>query len=85
MNSTVTNSIESMSGFEYSTIILGTLLVVSELLPFIKKYKTNGLVDSIVCLLRGSSCVTGKLADIVEECENKIETKQEDGENFNKV
>lgn len=84
MNSTITSNLSNMSGFEYSTIILGTLLVVSEILPFIKKYKTNGLVDSVVCLLRGSSCVTGKLADIVEQCEEK-EGEKKDGDNFNKV
>lgn len=84
MNSTnVTNSLNNMNGFEYSTIVLATLLVVSEVLPFIKKYKTNGLMDSIVCLLRGSSCVTSKLADIVEQCEEKDSEKKD--ENFDKV
>lgn len=66
------------NSFEYSTIILGALLILSEVMPFIKKTKGNGFIDSIVCMLRGSECVTKKLADVVEQSreqetnENKV-------------
>ena len=59
-----------MSGYEYSTIILGVMFVCSEVLPFIKKHKGNGLCESVVCLLRGSSCLAEKLADNIEKNKN---------------
>ena len=59
--------------YEYSTIVLGVLLVVSEVLPFIKKNEGNGLCESIICLLRGSSCLATKLADTIEQNENNSE------------
>ena len=55
--------------YEYSTIILGSLLLISEVMPFLKKYKTNGVLESAICLLRGSECVTKKIADQLEEIE----------------
>ena len=51
---------------EYFNIALGSLLVLSEVLPYLEKHKGNGIVESIVCLLKGSSCVTAKLAEVVE-------------------
>tara|TARA_R110002012_G_scaffold316436_1_gene531381 strand:- start:5996 stop:6208 length:213 start_codon:yes stop_codon:yes gene_type:complete len=57
--------------YEYSTIILGVMFVLSEALPFIKKHKGNGLMDTMICLLRGSSCMATKLADTIEKCEEK--------------
>ena len=52
--------------YEYSTIILGILFITSELLPFIKKNKGNGICDSIVCILKGSSCVALKIVETIE-------------------
>jgi len=57
----------TITGFETSTIVLGSLLAISELLPFIRKHKGNGFIDTIICLLRGSSCVKKKIADTIEE------------------
>lgn len=67
MNTTSSSSSNGENYYEYSTFILGTLFVVSELLPFIKKTKGNSIVHSIICLLRGSSCVAEKIADTLEE------------------
>tara|TARA_R110000822_G_scaffold49809_5_gene130698 strand:+ start:2732 stop:2926 length:195 start_codon:yes stop_codon:yes gene_type:complete len=61
-----------MEGFEYSTIILGVMFICSEVLPFIKKHKGNGLCESVICLLRGSSCLATKIADKIE---NKEQTE----------
>jgi len=61
----------TITGFETSTIILGGLLLISEILPFIRKHKGNGFIDTLICLLRGSSCVTEKIADTIEEQQDK--------------
>tara|TARA_R110002049_G_scaffold108135_1_gene256186 strand:- start:364 stop:573 length:210 start_codon:yes stop_codon:yes gene_type:complete len=60
---------------DYSTIILGVLFIVSEALPFIKKNKGNGLIESLVCIFRGSECMgetAGKIADTLEAKENPV-------------
>ena len=49
-------------GYEYSTYILGTMFLVSEILPLLKK-KPNGLLHAMLCLIQGSKC----LLDNVEE------------------
>jgi hypothetical protein len=49
-------------GYEYSTYILGTMFVMSEILPLLKK-KPNGLLHALLCLIQGSKCVL----DNVEE------------------
>jgi len=61
--------------YEYATMILSVLLITSEILPFIKKTKGNGLCEGVVCLLRGSSCMTERIADVIEKTSeiNKIE------------
>jgi len=64
MNSTITTNNENP--YEYTTLILGVLFILSEVLPFVKKHKGNGLCDSIVCMLRGSSCLADKVADVIE-------------------
>jgi hypothetical protein len=69
MNSTASPSDTTFSN-DYLTVALGVAFILSEVLPFIKKNKGNGLLDSIVCLLRGSECLTKKLADTLENVEN---------------
>jgi len=58
---------------EYLNIALGTLFIISEALPYIKKHKGNGILDTIVCLLKGSSCLTKELAEIVEQFQTPVE------------
>tara|TARA_R100001015_G_C4609990_1_gene165318 strand:+ start:1138 stop:1374 length:237 start_codon:yes stop_codon:yes gene_type:complete len=67
MNSTASNVVMTGEGYGYATIILGVLFVLSEVLPFVKKHKGNGVCDTLVCMLRGSSCLATKLADVIEE------------------
>ena len=65
MNATSTDSSLPLpvSGYEYSA--LAVLLLVSEVLPFLKS-KGNGITEKIVCILRGSECVAKKVADTLE-------------------
>lgn len=58
---------ESLTGSEYLNIGLGVLLITSEVMPYLKKHKGNGIVDTIICLLKGSSCITGKIAETLEQ------------------
>tara|TARA_R100000734_G_C3269165_1_gene65584 strand:+ start:251 stop:523 length:273 start_codon:yes stop_codon:yes gene_type:complete len=80
-NSTVSSiaiGSSTIGGYQVSTIILGVLFFTSEILPFLRKRdKNNGILDSIVCLLKGSSCVTGKLAETIEKVQ-KDDIKPED-------
>jgi len=77
MNSTSSNLIINEKGYEYATIVLGVLFVFSEVLPFIKKHKGNGVIDTMVCILRGSSCMATKLADVIEKCDDKEDVKSD--------
>ena len=60
---------------ECIAIGLGVLLLISEVMPMLKKYKSNGLVHSVVCLLKGSSCMADKLVSIIN-----IDEEQKDQE-----
>ncbi|MGI9555590.1 MAG: hypothetical protein ACR2M9_01900 [Cyanophyceae cyanobacterium] len=75
MNSTTTEILSSSNPYEYSTIILAVLFITSEVLPFLKKHKGNGLTDTILCLLSGSSCLADKLADTIEQNNDEPENK----------
>ena len=46
-----------------------------------KKHKGNGVMDTLVCMLRGSSCMATKLADAIEKCEEKQEEVNDKKEN----
>lgn len=72
MNATQTTSTGTDVGveYEYLTYCFGVLLIASEILPLLKN-KSNGLVHTIICVLRGSSCVTGKLAEQIEKSQIK--------------
>tara|TARA_R110000744_G_scaffold208496_1_gene327255 strand:+ start:653 stop:886 length:234 start_codon:yes stop_codon:yes gene_type:complete len=55
-------------GWEYSTFILGTMFVVSEIMPLLKG-KSNGLLQGLLCLIKGSKCL---LDNVEEKIENQI-------------
>ena len=42
-------------GYEYSTYILGTMFVMSEILPLLKG-KSNGLLHALLCLINYEIC-----------------------------
>tara|TARA_R110002167_G_scaffold33431_2_gene107323 strand:- start:372 stop:596 length:225 start_codon:yes stop_codon:yes gene_type:complete len=73
MNSTILAT-SNENPYEYTTLILGVLFIISEVLPFLKKHKGNGLCETAVCMLRGSSCLAEKVADALEA---KQEGKEE--------
>jgi len=52
---------------EWLNIALGVLLVVSEGLPYLEKHRGNGIVDTIVSLLKSSA------AKVVNTKEETIE------------
>ena len=66
MNSTMTNT-TGISGWEYSTFVLGSLFIISEVLPLLKSNQ-NGFLHAALCIVKGSKC----MATVIEE---KIESK----------
>jgi len=47
----------------YIAFATGTLLFVSEVLPLLKKYKSNGIVHALICILN-SECMKNLEPDI---------------------
>lgn len=58
---------------------ISSLFVISEILPFLKSNKGNGLVDLLICCFEGSDCVLSKLIECLkgEESEEDKGQKQE--------
>tara|TARA_R110001606_G_scaffold347416_1_gene496720 strand:- start:405 stop:647 length:243 start_codon:yes stop_codon:yes gene_type:complete len=71
-NSTITPTSQSFSN-DYLTIALGVLFIVSEVLPLLKGTKGNGLIDSLICVLKGSKCVIDKTLDVIDKTDIDIE------------
>jgi hypothetical protein len=77
-NSTIANiaNNSTIGGWEVSTLVLGILFFTSEVLPFLRKRdKNNGILDSLICLLKGSECVTGKIAETLEKVQDNKDVK----------
>ncbi len=70
MNSTLPQE-NNFTPSEYTNIGLGGLLFISELLPMLKKHKGNGIIDTLLCIVKGSSCFLKKITDTLEEVKNK--------------
>lgn len=51
--------------WEYSTFILGSMFIISEVLPLLKG-KSNGFLQSLLCLIKGSKCFLEKVEDAVD-------------------
>ena len=62
MNATIINDYE---GYTYSTWVLGGLLLISEVLPLLKN-NSNGMLHTLLCLVKGSKCVAAKLEEAIE-------------------
>jgi hypothetical protein len=45
---------------------VSTLFIISEILPFLKEHKGNGLVDLLICLFSGSECCLSKVIDCLK-------------------
>jgi hypothetical protein len=78
MNSTQILSASQFTTSEYANFGLGGLLLISEMLPMLKKHKGNGLVDTLLCIIRGSSCFLEKLTETLEKTK---ETEEKELEN----
>ena len=64
-SSSVQNISSNLYGYDYSTYILGALLLISEVLPLLKS-KSNGLAHACLCLIKGSKCMLAKIEDNLE-------------------
>ena len=61
---------------DYLTIGGWALFGISEILPFLKKKETsNGLIHTIICLLKGSKCFIDKALKVAES--NMAEGEEE--------
>jgi len=49
-----------------SLATISSLFLVSEVLPFFKKQKGNGLVDLLICCFEGSDCCLTKLIECLK-------------------
>ncbi len=49
-----------------SLATIGSLFVVSEVLPFLKSHKGNGLIDLLICCFEGSDCCLTKLIECLK-------------------
>lgn len=48
----------------YIALFTGALLFVSEVLPLIKKYKSNGIVHALICILNSECLKSSSSSDI---------------------
>ena len=64
-----------------SLATISSLFVVSEVLPFLKSQKGNGLVDLLICLFQGSECCISKLIECLKgEKDDKGQEQQQEQE-----
>ena len=63
-----------------SLATVGSLFVVSEVLPFLKSHKGNGLVDLLICLFTGSECVLSKTLECLkgEKYDDKGQSQEQE-------
>ena len=64
ISSYLQNGSNNPHGYDYSTYILGALLLISEVLPLLKN-KSNGLAHAVLCLITGSRCMLDKVEEKV--------------------
>ena len=57
--------------YQITTFVALGLFICSEVLPFVKKTKGEGLIHSLICLLRGSKCVVEKVLEVAESAIEK--------------
>ena len=69
MNATITEGFVTADGDMNYTAMGGYgLFLISELLPFLRKGKeNNGLIHTLICLLKGSKCMVDNALSVVEE------------------
>ena len=79
-NTIVTHTpfLDANGGPDYLALGGYGLFIISELLPFIRKDKqNNGLIHTLVCILKGSRCMADKLLGVLEKnIENPPKSKE---------
>lgn len=65
--------------------VLGTSLVISEILPFLSQHKGNGIVDVFVLFLRASSCMINTCLELDDKKHARAEARNDVNININNV
>lgn len=65
--------------------VLGTSLVISEILPFLSGHKGNGIVDVFVLFLRASSCMINTCLELDEKKHARAEARNDVNINISNV
>jgi len=64
-----------------SLATISSLFVVSEILPFLKSHKGNGLVDLFICCFEGSDCCLTKIIECLKgQKDDKGQEQQQEQE-----
>lgn len=77
MNSSSVSDV-TVGGYQVSTIVLGVLFFTSEVLPFIKKNRGNGVLETVIALVRGNNFTNDDIADKLDDIKTAIDEKKED-------
>ena len=79
-NSTLAvSAVSTLGEYQISTIVLSVLFITSEIMPFLRgRDKNNGILDTLICFLKGSSCVTGKIAETLEKVQDQSKEVKSD-------
>ena len=59
-----------------SLATVASLFIVSEVLPFLKQKKGNGIADALICCFEGSDCVITKMISCVRGDSDNYKQKQ---------
>jgi len=77
---------------------VSSLFIISEILPFLKAQKGNGLTELLICMFEGSDCILSKMIECLkgekekesgvsieqtQSLQSQQETKQETNININ--
>ena len=76
MNSSSVSDV-TIGGYQVSTIVLGVLFFTSEVLPFIKKNRGNGVLETVIALVRGNNFTNDDIADKLDDIKTAIDEKKE--------
>lgn len=76
MNSSSVSDV-TVGGYQVSTIVLGVLFFTSEVLPFIKKNRGNGVLETVIALVRGNNFTNDDIADKLDDIKTAIDEKKE--------
>jgi hypothetical protein len=50
---------------------VSSLFIISEVLPFLKAQKGNGLAELLICMFEGSDCILSKMIECLKGEKNK--------------